>query len=141
MKYSVAAIFICLSLLSCKKDDDAGENKSELITSAAWKYDTGGIGDASGNIVFDFVTAGVIPSCALDNTVKFEMGGAGTSYENADICPSSPATSTFGWSLLNNETVLNITGTATTGLSGQFTIKTLTTSKMTLLKDTTITGF
>lgn len=142
MKYLLAMLtFACL--FSCKKKNDppAPPTKTELITSSDWKYDNGGIGDANGNITFDFATTGFVPACSFDNSVRFMSNGQGTGYENANVCPSAPATTNFNWSFSSNETVLNIAGNVVAGLGGQFKIKELSSTKLTLLKDTTVTGF
>ena len=141
MKYTFLILAICVCSWSCKKDSNSGGDKTQLLTSADWKYDNGGIGDANGNILFDFSSLGAIPACSLDNSVKFNSGGTGTVSENANVCSGAPATSSFTWSLSSDQNSLNVSGGAVAGISGDFKIKTLSSSKFTLMKDTTISGF
>lgn len=142
MKYVFLLIAVTLSFASCKQDDAPDEpTKTEMITSSDWKYDNGGIGDANGTITINFSTLTVIPACAFDNSLKFSSNGQGIAYENANICSGAAASSNFFWSFSNNETALNVSGNAVAGLSGNFRIKELTSTKLTLLKDTTVTGF
>lgn len=140
MKYSVFILAISVSVLSCKKDSSSSTSKTDEISSADWKYDSGGIGDANGNIITAF-PAGTIPDCTLDNTIHFNTNGTGTVAENANVCSGAPATSNFTWSFLNNETVLNVSAGAVAGIGGNFKIKELTSTQFTLLKDTTVSGF
>jgi len=142
MKYTLLIIGLCFSVLSCDKDSNpATVDKTQQITSADWKYDSGGIGDANGNILIDFSTTGTIPACTIDNTIRFNSNGSGTISENANVCSNAPATSAFTWSFSNNQTVLNVSAGAVAGIGGSFRIKELSDTKLSLLKDTTVTGF
>lgn len=142
MKYTFLILAICFCIVSCKKNSDSsGGDKTQILTSADWKYDNGGIGDNNGNVLFDFSTMGFIDDCLLDNTIRFNSNGNGTVSENADVCSGVPATSAFAWNFSSNESILNVSGGAVAGLGGSFKIKTLSNTKLTLLKDTTITGF
>jgi len=141
MKYTFLILGICVCGWSCKKDADSGGDKTQLLTSADWKYDNGGIGDANGNILFDFSSFGAIPDCSLDNSVRFNSGGTGTVSENANVCSGAPATASFTWSLSSDQNNLNVSGGAVAGISGNFKIKTLSSSKLTLTKDTTVSGY
>jgi hypothetical protein len=140
MKYTSFIFATCFLILSCKKDSSSSTGKTEQITSADWKYDNGGIGDANGNILIDFNTTGSIPSCSLDNTIHFNSNGSGTVSENANVCSGAPATTSFTWSFSNNETVLSVPGGAIAGIGGGFKIKTLSSTQLSLLKDTTYMG-
>lgn len=141
MKYTLIILAASLLILSCKKNSNSSTTNTSQITSADWKYDNGGIGDASGNIIVNFSTLGVIPTCSLDNTLHFNSNGTGTVSEGANVCPGAPATSSFSWNFSNNETVLNLSGGAVAGIGGSFKIKTLSSTQLSLLKDTTVTGF
>jgi len=141
MKYTFLIIGICFCVMSCKKDSTTSTDKTQQITSADWKYDNGGIGDANGNILIDFSTSGSIPACSLDNTIRFISDGKGTVFENTNVCSGATASTAFNWSFSNNETILNISGGAIAGIGGSFKIKTLSDTKLSLLKDTTVTGF
>ena len=140
MKYTFLIIGICFCMTSCKKNSNSSADKTQQITSADWKYDSGGIGDANGNILFDFSTSGTIPACTLDNTIRFNSNSSGTVFENTNVCASAPASTAFTWSFSNNETVLNVSGGAVAGIGGSFKIKTLSDTKLTLFKDTTVSG-
>jgi hypothetical protein len=142
MKYTLSLLALSFSLFACKKDSSTTDTSTQQISSADWKYDTGGIGDSNGNIIFGF-PAGTIPTCSLDNTIHFNSNGTGTISENADVCPNTPvpaATTSFTWSFLNNQTILNVSAGAVAGIAGSFRIKELSATKFTLLKDTVITG-
>jgi hypothetical protein len=142
MKYSFLLIGLCCCILSCKKDSSSSNNNTDantqLLTSADWKYDSGGIGDANGNILFDFTSN--IPSCSLDNTAHFKSDGTGTIFENASVCQNASPSTNFTWNFASNQTTLNVSSGAFAGIGGSFKIKTLSGTQMTLLKDTTVTG-
>jgi hypothetical protein len=141
MKYTLFILAASLLTLSCKKDSDSSTSKTDQITSADWKYDNGGVGDANGNILVSFSTLGTIPSCSLDNTIHFNSNGSGTVSENANVCSGAPATTPFTWSFGSNETVLNLSGNAIAGIGGSFKIKSLSNTQLSLTKDTTIAGY
>jgi hypothetical protein len=142
MKYTFLLISVCFSFLSCKKDSSSDSNNSDAntqqLTSADWKYDSGGIGDANGNILFDFTSN--IPTCSLDNTARFKSDGTGTIFENASVCQNASQATNFTWNFASNQTILNVSSGAFAGIGGSFKIKTLSGTQMTLLKDTTVTG-
>lgn len=140
MKYTLFILAASLLTLSCKKDSNSSTSKTDQITSADWKYDSGGIGDVNGNVVVSFTTLGTVPSCSLDNTIHFNSDGSGTVSENANVCSGAPATSSFTWSFGSNESTLNLSGGAIAGIGGSFKLKTLTSTQLTLLKDTTYLG-
>jgi len=137
MKFTSFILTASFLILSCKKDSSSSTTKTEQITSADWKYDNGGIGDANGNILVDFNTTGSIPACSLDNTIHFNSNGSGMVSENANVCSGAPATTAFTWSFSNNETVLNLSGGIVAGIGGSFKIKTLSSTQLSLIKDTT----
>ena len=132
-------ILACMALVSCKKSSDT-PTKTQQLTSADWKYDSGGISDANGNIIVDFSTTGTIPACSLDNTIHFESNGTGTVYENTNVCSGAPASTAFTWNFSSNETILNLSVGAIAGIGGNFGIKELSGTKLSLLKDTTYMG-
>jgi hypothetical protein len=142
MKYTFLLIGICCCILSCKKDSGSSNNNTDtntqLLTSADWKYDSGGIGDANGNILFDFTSN--IPTCSLDNTARFKSDGTGTIFENTSVCQNASQSANFTWNFASSQTGLNVSSGAFAGIGGSFKIKTLSSTQMTLLKDTTVTG-
>lgn len=140
MKYTSFILATCFLILSCKKNSSSSTTKTEQISSADWKYDNGGLGDANGNIIVDFSSTGTIPTCSLDNTIRFNSNGSGTVSENTNVCSGEPATTAFTWNFSNNETVLNLSGGGVAGIGGSFKIKTLSGTQLSLLKDTTVSG-
>jgi len=128
-----------IGFLSCKKNSDT-PTKTQQLTSADWKYDSGGISDANGNIIVDFSTTGTIPACSLDNTIHFDANGTGTVSENANVCSGASASTAFTWNFSSNETILNLSVGAIAGIGGNFGIKELSSTKLSLLKDTTYMG-
>jgi hypothetical protein len=76
------------------------------------------------------------PPCTLD----INSNNSGTISENTNVCPNAPATSAFTWSFSSNETVLNVSAGAVAGIGGSFRIKELSGTRLSLLKDTTVTG-
>lgn len=125
---------------ACKKDE---ASKKDLITKAPWVYESGGIDLGNdGNVDFTFESAGVPPACLLDNKGTFNADGSGINDEGTTKCvTSAPQTSPFTWAFVNNETELNISGSGFAGITGTLKLKTLTDAKMSLSKDTMVSGF
>jgi hypothetical protein len=127
--------------VSCDDDDDdmpSGSTKTQTLTQASWKFESAGI-DQDKNGTMDADISSQINACVKDNTVKFEPNNTGTSDEGATKCPTSPSqTIPFTWAFASNETVITISGNAVAGLGGQFKIITLTDTKLSLSKDTTV---
>ena len=127
---------------SCDKDDDddqtTGKTKTELITSASWKFESVGRDtDKDGDIDED--ASALLEPCRKDNTFKLEASGSGTASEGATKCTSTaPDTVPFTWAFASNETVVNITGNAVLGFGGQYKIITLNDTRLSLSKDTTL---
>lgn len=142
MKYTILTIAICFAFASCSKDssENNGPTKTELLTSSAWKYESGGADiNKDGSIDLTLETLGTIPPCILDNSATFNADGTGINDEGATKCdPSLPQTTSFTWSFANNETALNISGNGFAGISGQFKITTLTSTRLTIAKDTSL---
>lgn len=137
--YLLPALFL---VLGCDDDDDddmpSGSAKTQTLTQTSWKFDNAGL-DANKDGTIDTDISSQINACVKDNTVKFEPNGTGTSDEGPTQCPTSPGqTVPFNWSFTSNETVLNISGNAVAGLGGQFKILTLTDTRLSLSKDTTV---
>jgi hypothetical protein len=142
MKYFILIAATCFLFGACKKSS-SGPSNTELITSATWKYESGGLDpDKNGTIDVTIESLNIIPGCLLDNTGKFNSDGTGINDEGATKCSTTlPQTTPFGWSFLTNETILNITGSGFAGLGGQFKIRELSSVKLSLTKDTSISGF
>ena len=133
-------VFILLFILSCSKDEPAVKTKTQLLTETQWKYEAGGIDiDKNGVIDIPIEQTGMIPPCALDNLGSFRANGTGVNFEGATKCdPSLPDSTFFNWAFTNNESRINITGSAFAGISGEFVIKELSANRFTISKDTTI---
>lgn len=141
-KYVFALLSIGFIIFGCKKDDDnnSGDEKMKLITSATWKYDTIGIdGDKNGTID-QALPPGFIDNCDKDNTITFKSDSTGTLNEGATKCNSSdPQTTSFKWWFKENATVLytpdQIFGTSY--FSGDVKIGDLSSTRLRLIKDVT----
>lgn len=144
MKYTILTIAVCFAFAACNKDksDNTGPTKTQLLTSGAWKYESGGADiNKDGSIDLTLETLGIIPPCTLDNSATFNADGTGINDEGATKCdPSLPQTTSFNWSFANNETALNISGNGFAGIRGQFKITTLSTTTLTIAKDTSLNG-
>ncbi|HEX2606639.1 MAG TPA: lipocalin family protein [Flavisolibacter sp.] len=134
-----------LVFTACKKNDSGTtvQTKSDLLAKGTWKFESGGIdANKDGNVDINFASIGTIPDCTLDNTITFSAGGTGIVSEGATRCdPSNPPSTPFNWSFSNSETTLNLSGNALLGLSGQFKVITLSDTRLSLSKDTTVPVF
>ncbi len=142
MKYFSNSWLLLVLILACNKNDQKKEpTKTELLTSQSWKYDSGGVDqDRNGTVDFTFASTGLLQPCILDNTGTFNANGTGIADEGATKCSvTAPQTTPFNWNFQNNETEINVVGPAFFGLGGKFTVKELTTTALSLSKDTTVT--
>ena len=142
MKYLVGIIMIgSLYLQSgCSKDDaPSGPTNTELIASAAWKYNTSGVDVNNDGFIDAPVPTGYILDCDKDNTLTFKNDGTGTLDEGANKCdPSSPQTSAFTWAFKNGETYINLSAPLMTGLNGDLKILKLSSTELNLSKEVVI---
>lgn len=142
MKYILSALIIALIGSSCsdKETDPPPPSNTQHITASPWKYESGGVDqDRNGTVDITFESTGLVQACVLDNSGTFNANGTGVNDEGATKCNGNlPQTTPFTWSFANNETSLNVGGSGVFGIGGQFKITTLTSTKMTLSKDTTI---
>ena len=139
--FVVALIVIGCIAYGCQKDaDDGGGNKTktELISSAAWKYDTAAIDANDDGTTDQALPPGFIENCDRDNTITLKKDSTGTIDAGASKCGSEPQTTSFNWQFKNNETVISIP-TEVFGVSGDFTIMELTDTKLRLSKKVTYT--
>jgi hypothetical protein len=137
--YILPVLFLSVG---CDNDDDddtpSGSTKTQTLTQSSWKLETAGI-DQNKDGTIDINLSAQINECVMDNTLKFEANGTGVVNEGLKVCANSPGQTTpFTWSFASNETALNITGNAVLGYGGQYKIGTLTDTKMSLSKDTTL---
>jgi hypothetical protein len=142
IKYALSLLLIGIVVFSCKKSSDKGPSKTELITSATWKYDTIAI-DADKNGTPDTqVPPGYLEQCELDNTLTLKADSTGVLDEGPTKCSSTdPQTTPIHWSFKENETVLSSPDPIFGGFSGDAKINTLTSTKLEVVKEVTITGF
>jgi len=143
MKYLVGIIMIGSLFFqsSCSKDEDSGPSNTELIASAAWKYNNSGADVNNDGFIDAAVPPGYILDCDKDNTLTFKNDGTGTLDEGANKCdPSSPQTSVFTWTFSNAETFINISIPVMTGFNGSLEILKLTSTELNLSKQVSIGG-
>lgn len=141
MRNKIFILFVfLLSLFACKKNDSAVTSKTTFLAQQSWKFENAGA-DPDKNGTIDLNLNSQIPSCITDNTLSFSTNGSGVSDEGATKCSAgSPQTSPFSWTFTSNETMINITGSAIAGTSGQFKILTLNNTSLSLSKDTVFAG-
>jgi hypothetical protein len=125
----------------CKKNSSsppASSSDVNLITQAAWKYDTSGIdlnqnGKIDNGDISD--TASLRP-CEKDDLFTFKKDSTGLIDEGATKCHvGDPQTDPLKWQFANGDKILNIT--SNTVLNGNLNILSLTASNLVLYKDTT----
>jgi hypothetical protein len=131
------------AFLACQKESDSngGQSNADHLTSSVWVYQSSGVDvDRNGTIDQSLEDLGV-PSCNLDNTLKFEKNGTATADEGATKCDAAdPQSTTFNWNFADDEKSLEIRDNVFSDLNGKFNIKTLNNTTLTLTKDTTITA-
>lgn len=128
-------------LFSCDKEDDSDEpSRTATIAQATWKLDAAGIDqDKDGDI--DVTITSQIPACTADNSLTLATNGTGTVDEGTVKCNASdPQTSPVTWSFSNNETTLNM-NSSFVGMGGQSKILALTSTTLSLSKDSTLPFF
>jgi hypothetical protein len=142
MKYTLLITALCFLILSCEKNKDSNSSadKTQQLTSGDWKYDNGGIGDANGNILVDFSTTGTIPACTLDNTIRFNSNNSGTISENTMFVPML-LLQQHSHGVFKQRNCFKRFSRSVAGIGGSFRIKELSGTRLSLLKDTTVTGF
>jgi hypothetical protein len=130
-----------LGFFSCKKNDSnpsGGTTKTTLVSQQSWKFDNAGL-DPDKNGTIDLDISGQIPVYITDNTISFTSAGSGSVDEGTTKNNlTDPQTIPFTWSFASNETLININGAAIAGKGGQYKIVTLSSTKFTLSKDTTV---
>ncbi len=136
--WQILLLSVCLASIACKKSNNSGKSKTDLITQATWKFDQAGI-DADGNGTIDSpIPPGILQNCDTDNTITFMSNGSGTADEGPTKCnPANPQTSSFTWSLKNNETIINFSNSLFGSLSGDVKLIAATETQLTLEKAVT----
>lgn len=132
---------IAIAFFSCKKDDSsppAATTKTTILAEQSWKFNNAGL-DPNKDGTIDMDLSGQIPPCLTDNTVSFSSNGNGTVDEGVAKCNTAdPQTIPFTWSFASNETLININGNAIAGKGGQYKVVALTSTQLSLSKDTTV---
>jgi hypothetical protein len=143
-KYAFVLFSIGIVVFSCQKDKDNNQqpsSKVQLLTSAAWKYDTVAVDYNKDGTPETAVPSGYLVSCDLDNNITFKTDSTGILDEGATKCSSTDLQTTpFKWWFKENETVLYSPDPIFGGLSGDVKVKVLTSSKMQVIKEVTLPG-
>ena len=131
-----------VALFGCDKEDDDNNGQSEktnLLVQQTWKFQSAGF-DMGSNGSVDLDLTAQTPACLADNTLTFTANGNGTMDEGATKCnTAAPQTTAFTWGFATNETEMNISGNVIPGVnSGKFKIIALSTTQLTLSKDTVV---
>ena len=131
---------ITLSILwaACSKNSSNNSNsRVTLMTQAIWKYDTSGIDlNKDGNIDL----ADTLQACFKDNTYQFKTDSTVIVDEGATKCNSTdPQTATYSWKISSGNPAILTSNADPIFVSG-LTVQTLTSTRLTVYKDTTIQG-
>ena len=139
MKKVVFLSFVAMALftIGCSKDkgNDGASERMTLITSAAWKYDNAQI-DYDKNGTPDMgLPPGLLEDCDKDNIITFNNDGTGTIDEGSTKCDmGNPQSVGITWEFKDDAKVINIPENIFGNFSGDAQIKTLTATKLTLVK-------
>jgi len=137
MKQYLFALLGTFVLFSCSKNNDGGSStptKGQLLTLANWTIESSAFRLGTTDYPLP------ITSCLSDNIFTFRSDNTGTMNEGTDICSGSQQSTNFTWSFANNETAMNISGVSIAGVSGQFKLVELSTTRLSLGRDTTISS-
>lgn len=136
-------LLVSAPFFSCQKESDqpAEPTKTDQLTASAWVHESSGVDvDKNGTIDIPSTTAG-IPTCRLDNVLTFKKDKTATADEGSTKCDQAdPQSSTFNWNFADNETSLVISNNVFTALNGTMKIKTLSSTNLTLTKDTVVSS-
>ena len=131
-------------IYGCDKDDDdkdVTKERVQFITSSSWKYDTIGIDNTGDGKPDAPVPSQFAPQkCDTDNTITFKSDSTGALDEGSTKCSSGdPQTTPFTWWFKDNGSVLytpdQIFGA---GVSGDFKVGEITTSRLRVIKEVSI---
>jgi hypothetical protein len=140
-KPALMLLLTAASFTACQKDDDDEDSKTnmEKITLSAWKYDKASVDTDKNGTADSDLPPGFVEACDTDNTLTFDDDGTGIIDEGATKCNTSdPQSTSFTWSFTAGETKINFPTAVFYGIDGDVTIKTLTETKLELMKEVTI---
>ena len=112
MNYSkpIPFLLILLVLISCNKDDELGNQKEKMLTGKNWKLTSAQSDppiDSDGQSITDIYA--VMPSCAKDNTTKFNADGSVLFDEGPSKCDAQdPQTEISEWSFNSDKTSMTV---------------------------------
>jgi hypothetical protein len=126
--FLVAIVFI----MACKKDKDGSSvSNTDLISSAAWKFDNAKIdlnNDGTGDLD---VPDNLLAACIKDNLISFSKDKSGKINEGAAKCaPTDPTDRPFTWEFINSEKTIKITNGSFFGLGDTIDIISLTSTEL-----------
>jgi Lipocalin-like domain len=112
---------------SCNKNDDPPapvKTKTQLLTQSTWKFKSA---TANGSDVSN--QAPPFDACRKDNILTFTAAGSGNVNEGPTSC-SPPEGTTFTWSFLSTETVLNVSSQLYPNAPNDYTLVSLTETEL-----------
>jgi len=136
----LTALALSIAWASCSKNNSNSNYNAQvtLLTKSTWKFDTAGV-DLDKNGVIDQEDNSLEP-CFKDNTYVFNKDSTVVMDEGATKCDAGdPQTSSYSWTITNgNPPVLksDVNPILAEGLK----VLTLTDTKLTVYKDTTVFG-
>ena len=141
-KFFILAIFTFV-FVGCDKDDSSSPgtttpSNTTILTQQSWTFNNAGL-DPNKDGTIDTDVSSQVPACLKDNSVTFASNGNGTVDEGGTKCNTTdPQTVPFTWSFASNETMININGNAIAGKGGQYKVVALSSTQLSLSKDTTV---
>ncbi len=134
----LAVLVLSLVWASCSKNSSGNNNNYvTLITKGTWRFDTSGI-DLDKNGTVDQPDP-ILEPCFKDNTFVFNKDSTVVMDEGADKCSTNPQTGTYSWSITNGNPAI-LKSDVNPILAQGLKIYTLTDTKLTVYKDTSISG-
>jgi len=97
-----------ITIGSCAKNKNENSqplSARELLTLKPWRLLSYGYDNNSNGLVDS--NEEEIKDCERDNTYIFNKNGSGVVQENSNICTGVDPSSSFAWTLTNNDTVLD----------------------------------
>jgi len=129
------------SISGCSKSGSGGLTKTQLITSASWKYDDAGLDVDKNGTMDSGVPPGYILQCDTDNQLTFKTDGSSVIDEGATKCDhADPQTYPFNWSFRNGETIIDFSTPFFSTIGGEVKIKTLSSTSLELQKEVNVGG-